>query len=149
MTRDEAAGYQGLEAACRFISAHDGQAHGRVRGVLYPLQVDTCARELLQATRQAADSPCTCPCRSTRGKNLMELHQTLRKYRRTPVELLDEGLDSWGQGRRLAIVLWSVATRRRTTQMGMISRAYRRHVCQCGPLSRVAGAAWHVPASSL
>src|SRR5437773_1343737 len=53
---DEAAGHQGLAAACRFISAHDGQAHGRVRGMLYPLQVDTCSRELLQATRQAAES---------------------------------------------------------------------------------------------
>jgi len=33
---DEVAGQQGLEAACRFISAHDGQAHGRVRGLLSP-----------------------------------------------------------------------------------------------------------------
>src|SRR5919109_1296428 len=53
---DEAAGHQGLEAACRFIAAHEGQANGRLRGLLYPLQVDTCSHELLQATRQAADS---------------------------------------------------------------------------------------------
>src|SRR4029453_12228681 len=86
---DEAAGQQGLEAACRFISAHDGQAHGRVRGMLYPLQVDTCSRELLQATRQAADS-LHVPAQIHTGQNLMEFHQTLRKYRRTPVELLDE-----------------------------------------------------------
>ena len=86
---DEVAGQQGLEAACRFISAHDGQAHGRVRGMLYPLQVDTCSRELLQATRQAADS-LHVPVQIHTGQNLMEFHQTLRKYRRTPVELLDE-----------------------------------------------------------
>jgi cytosine/adenosine deaminase-related metal-dependent hydrolase len=86
---DEVAGHQGLDAACRFISAHDGQAHGRVRGMLYPLQVDTCSRELLQATRQAADS-LHVPVQIHTGQNLMEFHQTLRKYRRTPVELLDE-----------------------------------------------------------
>jgi cytosine/adenosine deaminase-related metal-dependent hydrolase len=87
--RDEVAVQQGLEAACRFISAHDGQVHGRVRGMLYPLQVDTCSRELLQATRQAADS-LHVPVQIHTGQNLMEFHQTLRKYRRTPVELLDE-----------------------------------------------------------
>jgi len=86
---DEVAGQQGLEAACRFIRAHDGQGHGRVRGMLYPLQVDTCSRELLQATRQAADS-LQVPVQIHTGQNLMEFHQTLRKYRRTPVELLDE-----------------------------------------------------------
>jgi 5-methylthioadenosine/S-adenosylhomocysteine deaminase len=86
---DEVAGHQGLEAACRFISAHDGQATGRVRGMLYPLQVDTCSRELLQATRQAADA-LRVPVQIHTGQNLMEFHQTLRKYRRTPVELLDE-----------------------------------------------------------
>ena len=86
---DEAAGQKGLEAAYRFISTYDGQAHGRVRGMLYPLQVDTCSRELLQATRQAADS-LHVPVQIHTGQNLMEFHQTLRKYRRTPVELLDE-----------------------------------------------------------
>jgi cytosine/adenosine deaminase-related metal-dependent hydrolase len=86
---DEAAGHQGLEAACRFISMHDGQANGRVRGMLYPLQVDTCTRELLQATRQAAAS-LRVPVQIHTGQNLMEFHQTLRKYRCTPVELLDD-----------------------------------------------------------
>ena len=86
---DEAAGHKGLEAACRFISAHDGQAHGRVRGMLYPLQVDTCTRELLDATRQAAEA-LQVPVQIHTGQNLMEFHQLLRTYRCTPVELLDE-----------------------------------------------------------
>jgi cytosine/adenosine deaminase-related metal-dependent hydrolase len=43
----------------------------------------------LQATRQAADA-LHVPVQIHTGQNLMEFHQTLRKYRRSPVELLDE-----------------------------------------------------------
>jgi len=86
---DEAAGHRGLEAACRFISDHDGKAHGRVRGMLLPLQVDTCAPELLRATREAAAS-LRVPVQIHTGQNLLEFHQTLRTYRRTPIELLDD-----------------------------------------------------------
>lgn len=86
---DDASGHRGLEAACRFISDHDGKAYGRIRGMLFPLQVDTCSRELLQATRQAAAS-LRVPVQIHTGQNLLEFHQTLRTYRRTPVELLDD-----------------------------------------------------------
>jgi cytosine/adenosine deaminase-related metal-dependent hydrolase len=83
----EEAGQQGLEAACRFIRDHDGKADGRVRGMLFPLQVDTCTRELLRATSQAA-ADLHVPVQIHTGQNLMEFHQTLRQYGRTPVELL-------------------------------------------------------------
>lgn len=86
---DEAAGEKGLEAACAFIRQHDGKANGRLRGMLFPLQVDTCTRELLQATSRAAQE-LGVPVQIHTGQNLMEFHQTLRKYNRTPVELLDE-----------------------------------------------------------
>ena len=89
---DEAAGRKGLEAACRFIGEHDGRAEGRVRGMLFPLQVDTCSRELLQATHQAA-AALHAPVQIHTGQNLMEFHQVLRQYGCTPVELLaDAGL---------------------------------------------------------
>jgi 5-methylthioadenosine/S-adenosylhomocysteine deaminase len=89
---DEQAGHQGLEAACRFISDHDSKAAGRLRGMLFPLQVDTCSRELLQATGEAARE-LRVPVQIHTAQNLMELHQTLRKYGCTPVELLaDTGL---------------------------------------------------------
>jgi 5-methylthioadenosine/S-adenosylhomocysteine deaminase len=86
---DATAGHRGLDTACRFISDHDGQAHGRVRGMLFPLQVDTCTRELLQATREAA-AALHVPVQIHTGQNLLEFHQTLRTYRRTPIELLDD-----------------------------------------------------------
>ena len=86
---DEAAGHKGLEVACRFVSDYDGKASGRLRTMLYPLQVDTCSRELLRATSQAA-TDLKVPVQIHTGQNLLEFHQTLRTYRRTPVELLDE-----------------------------------------------------------
>lgn len=86
---NEAAGHQGLDNACRFISEHDGQANGRIRGMLYPLQVDTCTPDLLRATRQAARD-LGVPVQIHTGQNLLEFHQTLRRYGRTPVELLAE-----------------------------------------------------------
>ena len=85
----EEAGKQGLEAACRFIREHDGQANSRVRGMLFPLQVDTCTPELLRATSKAA-ADLDVPVQIHTGQNLMEFHQTLRTYGRTPVELLAE-----------------------------------------------------------
>jgi 5-methylthioadenosine/S-adenosylhomocysteine deaminase len=86
---DEAAGQKGLEAAGEFIREHDGRAAGRIRGMLFPLQADTCTRELLRATAKAAEE-LRVPVQIHTGQNLLEFHQTLRKYRRTPVELLDE-----------------------------------------------------------
>jgi 5-methylthioadenosine/S-adenosylhomocysteine deaminase len=86
---DDAAGQKGLEAARQFISDSDRTADGRIRGMLFPLQIDTCSRELLRATAKAAEDQ-RVPVQIHAGQNLMEFHQTLRKYRRTPVELLDE-----------------------------------------------------------
>src|SRR6266436_6993160 len=47
---DEEAGQQGLETACRFIREHNGTADGRVRGMLFPLQVNTYTHTLLHTT---------------------------------------------------------------------------------------------------
>jgi cytosine/adenosine deaminase-related metal-dependent hydrolase len=86
---DETAGHAGLDAASQFIRAYDGKAGGRIRGMLFPLQVDTCSRELLQATHQAATA-LQVPVQIHTGQNLMEFHQVLRQYGCTPVELLAE-----------------------------------------------------------
>lgn len=86
---DESAGHRGLEAACQFIQEQDGKANGRIRGMLFPLQADTCTRQLLQATAKSAEA-LEVPVQIHTGQNLLEFHQTLRAYGRTPVELLDE-----------------------------------------------------------
>ena len=86
---DENAGHKGLEAASNFIREYDGKAGGRVRGMLFPLQVDTCSRELLRATQKVA-ADLQVPLQIHTGQNLMEFHQVLRLYGYTPVELLAE-----------------------------------------------------------
>jgi cytosine/adenosine deaminase-related metal-dependent hydrolase len=86
---DEEDGLRGLERARRFIERHHG-AHGdRIRGMLFPLQVDTCGPELLRATRKAADE-LSIGIEIHAGQNLLEFHEMLRRHARTPVEHLAE-----------------------------------------------------------
>ena len=86
---DEEAGMRGLERAKAFIGAHQGAHAGRIRGMLYPLQVDTCSPELFRATRKAADE-LGVGISTHVGQNLVEFHEMLRRHGKTPVELLDE-----------------------------------------------------------
>ncbi|MBI1846628.1 MAG: amidohydrolase family protein [Candidatus Rokubacteria bacterium] len=86
---DEAAGRQGLERAKTFIGKHDGAHAGRVRGMLFPYQVDTCSPALLRATRQAADA-LGVGIEIHAGQNLLEFHEILRRHVRTPVEFLED-----------------------------------------------------------
>ncbi len=86
---DEAAGQAGLERAKAFIRKHDGAYGGRIRGMLFPIQVDTCSPALLRATREAADT-LGVGIEIHAGQNLLEFHEILRRHARTPVELLDE-----------------------------------------------------------
>jgi 5-methylthioadenosine/S-adenosylhomocysteine deaminase len=86
---DEEAGRQGLERATEFIRKHGG-AHGdRIRGMLFPYQVDTCSADLLRATRKAANE-LGVGIEIHAGQNLLEFHEILRRHRRTPVEFLDD-----------------------------------------------------------
>jgi cytosine/adenosine deaminase-related metal-dependent hydrolase len=84
---DETEGVRGLERARRFLERHHG-AHGdRIRGMLFPLQADTCSAELLRATRKAADELGIGISIHT-AQNVMEFHEMLRRHGRTPVEFL-------------------------------------------------------------
>ena len=84
---DEEDGFRGLERARRFIERHHG-AHGdRVRGMLFPLQADTCSAELLRATRKTADE-LGIGIAIHAAQNLLEFHEMLRRHGRTPVEFL-------------------------------------------------------------
>ena len=80
---------RGLERAKAFIRAHQGAHDGRIRGMLYPLQVDTCSPELFRATRKAADE-LGVGISTHVGQNLVEFHEMLRRHGKTPVELLDD-----------------------------------------------------------
>lgn len=84
---DEAAGRAGLERATAFIREFDGACDGRIRGMLFPIQVDTCSPDLLRATRRAADV-LGVGIEVHAGQNLFEFHEILRRYGKTPTEFL-------------------------------------------------------------
>jgi len=106
---DDAAGVRGLERARAFIGEHHGAHGGRIRGMLYPLQVDTCRPELFRATRKVADE-LGVGVSTHVGQNLVEFHEMLRRHGKTPVELLaDTGL--LGPGTILGHCLMTTAHR--------------------------------------
>jgi 5-methylthioadenosine/S-adenosylhomocysteine deaminase len=88
----EAEGMAGLERAKEFIRKRAGDYDGRLQGMLFPYQVDTCSPALLRATRKAADE-LGVGIEIHAGQNLLEFHEILRRHTVTPVEYLaDTGL---------------------------------------------------------
>lgn len=85
----EEAGLAALDRAKAFIRTHAGSHGGRIQGMLFPYQVDTCSPSLLRATRTAADE-LGVGIQIHAGQNLLELHEILRRTGKTPVELLAE-----------------------------------------------------------
>ena len=89
---NEEAGMAGLERATAFITKHAGTYGGRIQGMLFPYQVDTCSPALLRATRKAADE-LGVGIEIHAGQNLLEFHEILRRHTMTPIEYLaDTGL---------------------------------------------------------
>jgi 5-methylthioadenosine/S-adenosylhomocysteine deaminase len=88
----EAEGLAGLERAKAFIRTTAGAHDGRIQGMLFPYQVDTCSPALLRATRKTADE-LGVGIEIHAGQNLLEFHEILRRHTLTPVEYLaDTGL---------------------------------------------------------
>jgi 5-methylthioadenosine/S-adenosylhomocysteine deaminase len=85
-------GFAGLERAKEFIGKQAGAYDGRIQGMLFPYQVDTCSPALLRATRKAADE-LGVGIEIHAGQNLLEFHEILRRHTMTPIEYLaDTGL---------------------------------------------------------
>jgi cytosine/adenosine deaminase-related metal-dependent hydrolase len=85
---DEAAGVKEFESAMAFIRKVDGSVNGRVRGLLAPREVETCALDLLRATRRAADE-LRLPIVTHAAYNVIEFYEIVREHRMTPVELME------------------------------------------------------------
>jgi cytosine/adenosine deaminase-related metal-dependent hydrolase len=83
----EEAGLRALDRAVDFIRRHQGAHGGRIQGMLFPFQVDTCTPTLLQATRKAADE-LGVGIEIHAGQNLLEFHEILRRHGLTPIEYL-------------------------------------------------------------
>lgn len=84
---NEPAGMEGLKRAVRFIEKHHGSYNGRIQGMLYPRQVDTCTPELLVETKRAARES-RVGIQTHAAASLLEFHEILRRHRRTPIEHL-------------------------------------------------------------
>ncbi len=88
----EEAGLRALERAQDFIRRHHGAQSGRMQGMLFPFQVETCSPALLRATRKAANE-LGVGIEIHAGQNLLEFHEILRRHCQTPIEYLaDTGL---------------------------------------------------------
>ncbi len=85
----EEAGLQALERAASFVRKHAGSHGGRIQGMLFPFQVETCTPTLLRATRKAADA-LGVGIEVHAGQNLLEFHEVLRRHSQTPIEYLAE-----------------------------------------------------------
>ena len=87
--RNDELGLSGLSTALEWIGRNDGAAGGRIRGILVPREVETSSIELLRRTRQAADER-NLPIATHAAYSVLEFHDTVREYMKTPIELLDD-----------------------------------------------------------
>ena len=130
--RDEAAGERGLEAAVTFIQKHQGRYNGRIRGMLYPRQIDACTPDLLRK-KKAAAARLGVGIQIHASMNLLEVHQTLKDHGKTPIAFL-ESLGFLGPEVILAHTVfltghsWTVLPR--GDDLGLIANA-GASVCHC------------------
>jgi 5-methylthioadenosine/S-adenosylhomocysteine deaminase len=81
-------GEKGLQQAIDFIKRHRGRYNGRIQGMLYPRQTDTCTPELLKKTKEAA-SELGVGIQIHAAINMIEFHQIALNYGTTPIGFLD------------------------------------------------------------
>lgn len=84
---DDEIGERGLAEAVAFIGKHRGAYDGRIQGMLYPRQPDTCTAQLLRKTKEAARE-LDVGIQIHAAINLIEFHQVLGMYGKTPIEFL-------------------------------------------------------------
>jgi 5-methylthioadenosine/S-adenosylhomocysteine deaminase len=82
---DEAAGRKGFEQAKTLIDELEAHPSGRLKGVVYPLQVDTVTEELLRLSFAYAEATKR-PFMSHLAQTVMEVREMIRRHGITPVE---------------------------------------------------------------
>lgn len=86
---DDALGDKGLEHAAAFIRKHQGSHNGRIQGMLFPRQPDTCTPALLKRTKEVAKE-LGVGIQLHAAINMVEFHEILMKYGKTPIAFLEE-----------------------------------------------------------
>jgi len=82
-------GDKGLQQATAFIKKHRGRYNGRIQGMLYPRQPDTCTPELLKKTKEIARE-LDVGIQIHAAINLIEFQQIIMKYGKTPIAFLND-----------------------------------------------------------
>ena len=86
-TWNEQAGRDGLDRALRLIDRARQHPSGRLDGVLYPAQVDTCTEGLLRDSAAAARER-RLPLQIHAAQSVVEFHEIMRRHGKTPIEWL-------------------------------------------------------------
>ncbi len=86
-TCDEQAGRDGFDRALRLIDRARQHPSGRLDGVLYPAQVDTCTEALLRDSAAAAHER-RLPLQIHAAQSVVEFHEIMRRHGKTPIEWL-------------------------------------------------------------
>lgn len=81
---DEKAGRDGLDRALGLIDRARQHPSGRLDGVLYPAQVDTCTEELLRDSAAAARAR-RLPLQIHAAQSVVEFHEIMRRHGTTPI----------------------------------------------------------------
>jgi len=82
---DEAAGRRGFADAQRLIAEADRHPSGRLSGVVYPSQIDTCTEELLRDSVAFARSSHR-PLATHAAQSVLEFHTMVQRHGKTPIQ---------------------------------------------------------------
>ena len=84
---NEPAGQAGFERALRIIDRACQHPSGRLSGMLYPAQIDTCSEALLRDSAAAARER-RLPLQIHAAQSVVEFHEIMRRHGQTPIEWL-------------------------------------------------------------
>jgi len=82
---DEAAGRKGFEDAKKILDELEASPSGRLKGIVYPLQIDTVTEELFRASFAYAQATRR-PFMSHLAQTVIEVREMIRRHGITPVE---------------------------------------------------------------
>ncbi len=88
-SESEELGARGLERNAAFVREVESTGGSLVRGLLGPLQVDTCSLDLLRQTRRVADQ-LGARVQIHAAQSLLEFQKMRRRYGRTPIQVLHD-----------------------------------------------------------
>ena len=70
------------------VKRYEGTENDRIRTMIFPYQFDASTKELLVEVKQASRE-LNVPVHMHTSQSLVEFHDCLRRYNKTPVQLLD------------------------------------------------------------